>query len=127
MKRVYLCGVLFIAVIAYSIFCQVYVSRNIHLTTEMLSQAAQERQAENYAVSRDYADSAWNTWTALTKKSGFMLADLTVAADVTVSLSRVVTLSRSGETERFIEECAATILMLEHFLGDNQNFMDGVS
>ncbi|MCL1789337.1 MAG: DUF4363 family protein [Oscillospiraceae bacterium] len=127
MKRVLICAVLFVAVVIYAIFCQVYVSGTVKQTNALLAQAAESRQVGDTSVSREHVDSAWEKWNLLTKKSGFILADLTVTADVTISLSRVVSLSRTDDSDRFFEECAATILLLEHFLGDNQNFLDGVA
>jgi hypothetical protein len=124
-KRIYLCIGIFISVIAFSVFCQFYITNTVEQMYQLLNKAAESRIAGDYPASREYADSALKKWRGLTKRSSYILADLTIAADVTVSLSRVAMTARTDDSNRFLEECAATILMLEHFLAYNNNFLDG--
>ena len=116
---------MFAVVSGYSFWCERYVVNSIGQAEELLSQAVESRTMGDYDTSREYVDLAWNEWKNLTKKSGYILADLTIAADVTIAISRARSVSRTDDSERFIEESAVAILMLEHFLADNRNFMDG--
>ncbi|MCL2071485.1 MAG: DUF4363 family protein [Oscillospiraceae bacterium] len=125
MKRIYFCTVLFVFVVVYSLSCQIYVSNAINRTIEHLNQASESRKNGDFAASAEHAHSAWSEWRGLTKRSSYVLADLTVAADVSISLSRVASVANTDDTDRFIEECTASILLLQHFLADNKNVLDG--
>jgi hypothetical protein len=120
-KRIYLCIAIFAALVIFATVCEIYVTNTVRQTSRLLAQAADSRRAGDYSLSREYADSAWEKWRSLNAKSRFVLSDLTISADVTVSISRVTVLASGSDSERFIEECTATIMMLEHFIADNQN------
>jgi len=127
MKRIYVCIGIFAVVVVFSVICHNYVSSTVRQTSELLKSAAESREAGDFAAAREYADLAWEKWRTLTDLSNYVLSDLTVAADVTISLSRVVVLASGEDSERFREEVTATVLLLEHFLGDNQNVLGGVN
>jgi hypothetical protein len=100
--------------------------REIGQTARLLASAGESLSEGDYAAVREHTDSAWENWRGFTEKGNYVLADLSIIADATVSMSRIVSLSKaelsdSDVSERFREECAATILMLEHFLSDNQD------
>ena len=126
MKRVYICCAVFVVIMVYSYFTERYVKRAVDETSHCLSAAMSERRNGDTAAAFEHADAAWHSWRELTKYSSYILADLTIASDVTVSLARVRVLAESGDDERFAEECIATVLLLEHFLADNRNFLDGL-
>jgi len=106
--------------VAYAAVCELYVSSAVNQTSELLNKAVENRQNGDYAASQEYADKAWETWRTLTARRGFVLADLSMISDVTVSLARVSVIAQSDDSDRFLEESIATLLMLEH-LSDNQN------
>jgi hypothetical protein len=127
-KRIYVCTGIFVLILAFTAVSEFYVARAVDKTTQMLVSAIESREAGDYEKSKEYADTAWESWRELTRKSSLVISDLTIVSDVTVSLSRVTTLSLSESSEnneRFIEECTATIIMLEHFLADNQDVSAG--
>ena len=126
MKRIYVCAVIFVVIVGFTLVCENYVSATVDETVQLLEQAAQSRRDGDYPQSREYADSAWQKWRDFSRHSDYILVDLTIAADVTVSLARVGMLADTDDNERFLEECVATILMLEHFLADNRNVFDGM-
>ena len=126
MKRIFVCIGIFAVLVTFAAVCEFYVSDTVEQTAALLANAVESRKVGDNAASIEYADSAWEKWRELTKKSNFVLADLTIVSDVTVSLVRVSTLAHGDDSERFVEECAATIVMLEHFLADNQDVGDGV-
>jgi hypothetical protein len=119
--------VIFIALIAFAAVCEYYVAGMVRDTKQLLLHANDSRRAGDYAMAREYSDSAWDKWSSLSKRSSYVLSDLTIVADVTVSLSRVVTLSYGEDSQRFLEESIATILLLEHFIADNNNVLGGVN
>jgi len=121
MKRIYVCIGILVVLVALTAISEIYVANTVKQTTLLLSNAIESSGAGDDTAAREYADSAWKQWRSLTQKSGYVLADLSIVAEVTVSLSRVSTLAYSDNSDRFLEECAATIVMLEHFLADNQD------
>ena len=127
MKRICFCAALFVAVVIYSVISHVYVSNTVKGTAVLLVKANDSRKSGDHTSSREYVDAAWEKWHGFSVRGAYVLADVTIAVDVTVSLARVVSLSRTDDDDRFNEECIATILMLEHFLGDNKNLLDGMA
>ena len=122
MKKVYTCIVVLALLIGYAAGCQIYVSGSINRTVNHLENAAQGRIYGDYDASRAHAIAAQEEWHKLLAKSDFLLADLTIAPEVTVSLSRVSTLAATESTDnRFYEEKNVAILLLRHFLSDNQD------
>jgi hypothetical protein len=109
----------------FAILCEIYVLDAIRDTAELLNLAVQSRESGDYPLSREYTETAWEKWRALTNKSNYVLADLTIASDITISLSRVMSLSEGNDDERFKEECKATVMYLEHFMADNHNVISG--
>ena len=111
--------------IAFAVICEIYVTSTINQASQYLVKATESRRAGDYEASKEYADLAWGKWREITNKSGYILADLTITSDVSVTLSRIGMLSQTDDNERFLEECTAGIIVLEHFLADNKNFLDG--
>jgi hypothetical protein len=121
MKKVWLCVTAFLLLIAYSVVCEFYVVNTIKKTTVFLENAAVSRENGDYNASREYVDAAQRKWLEIVGKSNFLLIDLTAVSDVSVSLSRVATLVEGENTDRFREENRVAILLLRHFLSDNQS------
>jgi hypothetical protein len=127
MKRIYVCIGIFLVVVTFSVISQLYVSDTVRETVDFLKKAQESHSDGDLPSAREYTAKAWEKWRELTDWSNYVLSDLTVASDVTLSLTRVVVLSYDGDGDRFQEEIAATVLLLEHFLADNQNVLGGVN
>jgi hypothetical protein len=104
----------------FTFVCEEYAAKAIARTSTLLITAAEHHARGEYSQAREHADSAWETWRRFTAKKNLVLADLSLLPDVTVSLSRVL----DSPDDRFIEECNATLFLLEHFLEDNRDFGD---
>ena len=126
MKRIYFCTGLFVVIFAFAFMCNVYVSATVEQTAQLLADAAESRRNGDSSAASEAADSAWEKWSGLAKYSGYVLSDLTIVADVTVSLARVGMLAQTDDSDRFLEECTATIVLLELFLADNQRVLGGM-
>ncbi|MCL1866092.1 MAG: DUF4363 family protein [Oscillospiraceae bacterium] len=126
MRKIYFCLGILVALIIFVNLCENYVTNTVRDTSELLIQSVESRESGDLPQSREYIDTAWDKWRSLCKKSNLVLSDLTIVADVTVSLSRVISLSETDDDDRFTEECSATIMLLEHFAADNKNVFGGV-
>jgi hypothetical protein len=127
MKRILLCTGVIGILIAYAVISDLYVRNCAQQTAYSLSRAVQSSIAGDSAEVRRYADSAWETWQKLCERGVFVLADLTVSSDVAISLVRVGVLAYGDDSARFVEEAVAAIMLLEHFVADNQSIMGGIS
>jgi hypothetical protein len=127
MRRIYVCVGIFVVIIAFSVVCHIYVKDTIQKTTDLLTKATESHSIGDYESARAYVDSAWVKWQEMSNIGNLVLSDLTVAVDVTISLSRVVSLAEGEDKERFREETAAAILLLEHLKADNHNVWGGLN
>ncbi|MCL2754527.1 MAG: hypothetical protein FWD35_02265 [Oscillospiraceae bacterium] len=91
MKKVYVCIAVFALLSGFAIFCDMFVSSKVG---EIVANLEQEQFEE-----------AREQWHALIKYSNFIMVDLTLVSDVSVSLTR--------------EEKNVAVLLLKHFLSDN--------
>ena len=123
-KRIFLCMGIFVILMAYAVICHIHVSSSVYETITLLNRAVESYESGDYPASQKHAIAAYDNWKKLSDKGGLVLVDLTLAADIAVSLTRVKTIAviESGD-HRFAEECMATIAMLKHFLEDNQNLL----
>ncbi|MCL2037303.1 MAG: DUF4363 family protein [Oscillospiraceae bacterium] len=123
MKRIGICIGIFAALFVFASISENYAMNKIKQTGLFVSQAVEARRAGDFESAKENAEFAWEEWRSLSKMSNYVLSDLTIIADVSVSLSRVVTLAQGDDSERFFEECTATILLLKHFKSDNKNLL----
>jgi len=123
-KKVYACIAILIVLIGFTVACELYVASTINQTIELLEKAEKSYSGKDHTTTLKHIQAAEQKWHNLIDKSNFLLADLTLVPEVTTSLARVralVKYSSDSSHERFNEENIIAILLLKHFLKDNQS------